>query len=67
MVDKALFIAIVRYLCNLVIMWDDHYRPYLGEGIRNKVDWMLESFHFPRGLSMYGINYHHSVYMLVHL
>ena len=22
-----------------------------------KVDWMLESFHFPRGPSMYGIHY----------
>ena len=26
---------------------------------------MLESFHFPRGPSMYGINYQQSVYMLV--
>ena len=26
---------------------------------------MLESFHFPRGPSIYGINYQHSVYMLV--
>ena len=25
-----------------------------------KVDWMLESFHFPRGPSMYGINYQQS-------
>ena len=24
---------------------------------RNKVDWMLESIHFPRGPPMYGINY----------
>ena len=29
------------------------------------VDWRLESFHFPRGPSMYGINYQQSVYMLV--
>ena len=29
------------------------------------VDWMLESFHFPRGPSMYGINYQQSVYTLV--
>ena len=27
---------------------------------KNKVDWMLESFHFPRGQSMYGINYNGS-------
>ena len=33
--------------------------------VKNKVDWMLESFHFPRGQSMYGINYQQSVYMLV--
>ena len=26
---------------------------------------MLESFHFPIGPSMYGINYQQSVYMLV--
>ena len=32
---------------------------------KNKVDWMLESFHFPRGPSMYRINYQQSVYMLV--
>ena len=25
-----------------------------------KVDWMLESLHFPRGPSMYGINYQQS-------
>ena len=25
----------------------------------------FENFHFPRGPSMYGINYQHSVYMLV--
>ena len=25
--------------------------------VKNKLDWMLESFHFPRGPSMYGINY----------
>ena len=31
----------------------------------NKVDWMLESFHFPRGPSMYRINYQQSVYMLL--
>ena len=30
-----------------------------------KVDWILESFQFPRGSSMYGINYQHSVYTLV--
>ena len=30
--------------------------------VKNKVDWMLESFHFPRGPSMYGINYQQSVY-----
>ena len=29
------------------------------------VDWMLESFHFPRGPSMFGIRYQKSVYMLV--
>ena len=29
------------------------------------VDWMLGSFHFHRGPSMYGINYQKSVYMLV--
>ena len=33
--------------------------------VKNKVHWMLESFHFPRGQSMYGINYQQSVYMLV--
>ncbi len=33
--------------------------------VKNKVDWMLESFLFPRGPSMYGINYQQSVYMLV--
>ena len=33
--------------------------------VEKKVDWMLESFHFPRGQSMYGINYQQSVYMLV--
>ena len=32
---------------------------------QSTVDWMLESFHFPRGPSMYGINYQQSVYMLV--
>ena len=32
---------------------------------RNKVDWILEHFHFPRGPSMFGINYQKSVYMLV--
>ena len=32
---------------------------------QSTVDWMLESFHFPRGQSMYGINYQQSVYMLV--
>ena len=32
---------------------------------RNKVDWMLESFHYPKGPSMYGINYQQSVYMIV--
>ena len=32
--------------------------------ISTKVDWMLESFQFPRGPSMYGINYQQSVYML---
>ena len=30
-----------------------------------QVEWMLESFHFPRGSSMYGIHYQHSEYMLV--
>ena len=34
-------------------------------GGKHKVDWMLESFHFPRGPSMYGINNQQSVYMLV--
>ena len=34
-------------------------------GEKYKVDWMLDSFHFPRGQSMYGINYQQSVYMLV--
>ena len=29
------------------------------------VDWMLGSFHFHRGPSMYGTNYQQSVYMLV--
>ena len=29
--------------------------------------WMLGSFHFHRGPSMYGINYQKSVYMLVTL
>ena len=33
----------------------------------NQIDWMLESFHFPRGPSMYGINYQQSVYMLIGL
>ena len=33
--------------------------------VKNRIDWMLESFHFPRGPSMYGINYQQSVYMLV--
>ena len=32
---------------------------------RNKVDWTLDSFHFPRGPSMFGINYQQTVYMLV--
>ena len=30
-----------------------------------QVDWMLESIHFPRGPSMYGIIYQLTVYMLV--
>ena len=34
---------------------------------RSKVDWMLESIHFPRGPSMDGINYQLIVYMLVML
>ena len=29
------------------------------------VDWMLESIRFPRGPSMYGINYQLIVYMLL--
>ena len=33
--------------------------------LRNKVDWMLENTHFPRGPSMHGINYQLIVYMLV--
>ena len=32
---------------------------------RNKVDWMLGSFHFHRGPSTYGINYQKNVCMLV--
>ena len=32
-----------------------------------KVDWMLESFYFPRGPSMCGINYQQIVYMLVYV
>ena len=32
---------------------------------QSTVDWMLESIHFPRGPSMYGINYQLIVYMLV--
>ena len=35
---------------------------HVGE---KKVDWMLKSFHFPKGPSMYGINYQQSVFMLV--
>ena len=33
--------------------------------VKKKVDWMLGSFHFHRGPSMYGINYQRSVCMLV--
>ena len=33
--------------------------------VKKKVDWMLENTHFPRGPSMYGINYQLIVYMLV--
>ena len=37
----------------------------LHAGEKNKVDWMLESVLFPRGPSIYVINYQQSVYMLV--
>ena len=33
--------------------------------VKKQVDWMLASFHFPRGQSMYGINNQQSVYMLI--
>ena len=33
--------------------------------VEKKVGWMLRSFHFHRGPSMYGIHYQRSVYMLV--
>ena len=33
--------------------------------VKKQSSWMLGSFHFPRGQSMYGINYQQSVYMLV--
>ena len=33
--------------------------------VKKQVDCMLESFHFPRGPSMYGTNDQQSVYMLV--
>ena len=33
--------------------------------VKNKVDWTLESFHFHRGPSMYGMAYQLIVYMLV--
>ena len=33
--------------------------------VKKQVDWMLENIHFPRGPSMYGINYQLTVYMLV--
>ena len=36
-----------------------------GHNYRNKVDWTLESIHFHRGPSMYGITYQLIVYMLV--
>ena len=36
-----------------------------GEQKRNKVDWTLESIHFHRGPSTYGITYQLIVYMLV--
>ena len=32
--------------------------------VKKQIDWMLESFHFPRGPSMYGINYQQSMCML---
>ena len=33
--------------------------------VKKQVDWMLASFHFHRGASLYGINYQKSVHMLV--
>ena len=41
-------------------------RGHIGaiQVLRN-VDWMLESIRFPRGPSMYGINYQLIVYMLL--
>ena len=33
--------------------------------VKKKVDWTLDSIHFHRGLSMYGITYQRIVYMLV--
>ena len=33
--------------------------------VKKQVDWMLESFHFPRGSQGYGINYLQNVCMLV--
>ena len=32
-VEKAQFIDIVRWLCDLGIMWDVHYHSHLGEDI----------------------------------
>ena len=37
----------------------------LNHSATEAVDRMLESFHFSRGPSMYGIHYQQSVYMLV--
>ena len=36
-----------------------------GHKQRNKVDWMLESIHFPRGPSVYGINYQLTVLVVL--
>ena len=33
--------------------------------VKKQIDWMLENTHFPRGPSMYGINYQLIAYMLV--